>query len=673
MSASATAERGRAHLPSERHRLEQGLAGLSPSSPWDQLANFPITPLSLLSDDAIVVPEDWVAAGSSRQLSARTIRILDYLPKDETRAQCAYHEKQIRRIIFALLMIPRQTNTGVRRLAPKTWIGRSQLLLRAARWAIEHRFAPESLFRHLSLADLAEIALAVGVKATGDLNRDLIHYGARGLLIDVPNPPVQPRAPGERERSYKAGVPKSAAPKPVIQTQPFPDTFVTELLRRCLFLSRDVGTAIMDAYEQLADTSGWGVHTQGAILKRRLAALARLDWQVSDGSRLDSLPFSIALRSAGAKTRNVSHWPPQSWTELKGLFTYLQCANFNIIAFCTGARWSEHSGASLDCVSESDDATFRSRTFKLTNMVGGKLREWPLADEALAALRQQQRYARIVGGPTAKNLWVLLQPKAGGRMRGDAQNIMNETNTHFVRALGLDILLDGRPATHRWRATVARLGAMALIEAPRVLMELFGHRNMEMTLRYILSNPDIRAELDEAYGAAAYAMTRDLMEGASGLGGPAAPRLRSMLDEVAIASPGASPFIANNDDILDLLNLSGPAARIVRPGITCIKQAGQYGPCSKGIGAPNPARCKVACEHRLEDAQGARHADALISFLIARLASEDLASQPLLRANLEGQLLTQLRRFSDVRARWLKANSTALAIWSVAKAPGAHS
>src|SRR5690348_63529 len=105
----------RAHrLPHELHRLHEAASGVSLNDPWLKLRRFPITPLSSLGDDVIVIPAEWMPAGPSRSFGARNIRVLDMFPSGRPHRDCLYHEEQVRRTLFAFFMIPRRTERGVR-------------------------------------------------------------------------------------------------------------------------------------------------------------------------------------------------------------------------------------------------------------------------------------------------------------------------------------------------------------------------------------------------------------------------------------------------------------------------------------------------------------------------------------------------------------------------------
>jgi integrase len=651
-------------LPHESHVFESRKRNIAPNAPWEAIRSFAITPLSRLSDDVIVLPENWMPAGISQAPSKRRLNVLDFIPNGMERAVCAYHEQQIRRIIFALLMVPRHTQTGVRSLGPNSWITRCRKLFRAARWSLQHRYDSSSLFAHLSMADLADIAIEIGPAYVRAINQDLLYFKARGLINDIPNIAAETVAQTNPEQSYR-GLTSAQSDKPITsrQTQPFTDAFISEFIPQCLFISQQLGPPLLRAYTALSDYRQWGLCSGEGIRNRRLTLMQHLDWRLGDGSTITEMPFPVKLRCDGSNRHFSTEWPPRSWTALRDLVRFIQCANYHIVAFCTGALWSEHAAAEIDCINEYKDGRFSSRTYKLAGVVGGVQRTWPLPPQAVNALKIQQQLARTVAGSDVPHLWVkfkkTLDAESGARVFH-----MNENSEHFVRALGLEHLLEGiRPHDHRWRASMARLGAMSLIEAPRVLMYLFGHRDLEMTLRYILCNDAIRQELEEVYHAAAYALSKDLIHNAQTFSGPAAPRLQSMIESITSDQSGELPMAETLEDVISLLNITGPAARTVRPNIECIKQDGQFAPCSKGHGHPNPARCKVGCEHRLEHRDGRDEAHATIEFLVRELETKDVQEQPLVLAALQGQLLTHLRRFPDVRDFWLNNSGTANDVW----------
>lgn len=74
----------------------------------------------------------------------------------------------------------------------------------------------------------------------------------------------------------------------------------------------------------------------------------------------------------------------------------------------------------------------------------------------------------------------------------------NEYLRDFANRIKVDHLLDEQAFTnHLFRKIIARLVALALVNAPKILMDIFGHRTIEMTLHYILNNKTIQAEVKQ--------------------------------------------------------------------------------------------------------------------------------------------------------------------------------
>lgn len=647
-----------------RTRIQQSF---SPATiwemPWETLSDFPITPDSRLGDDQIVFPPHWMPAGQSRQISSRRLDVLNFLPPNIGRQRCAYHEQSLRRILLALWMVPRSLTTGIKTYKPNSYINKGRCLIYMVRWTLENRFSEGNLFRHLSLFDISEMGGNLEAVRVASVNRDLMHYFARGIIHDAPviSPPTQLKQRPEASRKHITF--PNGKDKEEGRWQPFSDLFVTEFGRRILWLVRELGPPLLECYRLIHDTSQWTVISQSAILARRQRIMREFVWRDTSGKVIDALPFPIKLRDDGTKTIDVQYWPPKNWPALAQMVTFLQCAHYNVLGLTIGARWSEVGSARLDCILE-DESRFESSTFKLASNFHGESRTWPLCSDALSAVRQQQVLARIVGGDRVEVLWVMFRDNKG-KERGDPANVMNENNVRFIHDLGLHGMLGGdRPHTHRWRKTIARLAALALIDSPRVLMDLFGHKNIEMTLRYIFSNADIRAEIEDAAKAAAYALTEEMLDEAEFAGGLAAPKVAQGLEDFRVRLGKEELGTEDVAEAIEIYSLGGSPFQLVRPGIFCTKRPGQFGPCTQRRGAPNPAACSSTCDHRFESMLGKANATEMIPYLIAKIEDPAIADFELTLAALKGQLLTQLSRFDDVREHWIRDSSTARDVWN---------
>lgn len=95
--------------------------------------------------------------------------------------------------------------------------------------------------------------------------------------------------------------------------------------------------------------------------------------------------------------------------------------------------------------------------------------------------------------------------------------------------------------TPPFRKTVARLVALALTQAPKVLMDVFGHKSIEMTLYYILADKDLRAEIEK--------VSREL--------------------RILSATQAIAEMVANDDSVN---SYGGPAAGMLKTAISTHKQ-----------------------------------------------------------------------------------------------------
>jgi hypothetical protein len=278
-------------------------------------------------------------------------------------------------------------------------------------------------------------------------------------------------------------------------------------------------------------------------------------------------------------------------------------------------------------------------------------------------LQQQKLSSLFTASGDDQPLFVSRQMgAANGKKIGSPMTYMGYAIQSFVNALELEGLLgDATAHTHRFRMTVARLAALALVDAPAVLFDLLGHDNFETTLGYMFSDPEARAEILEVARATEYALTKDVVEALPSAAGPAAPKMREALEHFRVQT-GKERFDTETlDEAVEVLMLAGAPFQIVRKGVLCTKGAGQVGACSSGRSLPNPAACRTHCVHRLELASAKAQVNETIQYLLSKIEGADVSE--MLRASFEGQLLMQLRRFDDVREQWISASTTVRAIW----------
>jgi hypothetical protein len=231
---------------------------------------------------------------------------------------------------------------------------------------------------------------------------------------------------------------------------------------------------------------------------------------------------------------------------------------------------------------------------------------------------------------------------------------------------------------HRLRKTVARLVALALVRAPRILMAVFGHKSIEMTMSYMLSDKNLRAEIEkvsrelrvvraaEVVLDIVYAEDKkdaELVNG--GYGGPAAEAIQraQKVYRERLHQMGDDFDVRTLSELAELLTLRGKAWVYVRPGIICTKFPGtESGPCNKSRGQPEPARCQTHCSHRLEEQFLRRDVDAAIAHAVDEYARMGKEGNELVQDSWASQIKLHLGRFEDIRRKWM-SNPTVLRIF----------
>lgn len=641
--------------------------------PWDELRRYEIFDGCLLGDEELVVPEHWMPPTAVSRLSKRTVRPSNAgVPADPETAK--QREEAIRRALLAL-WLPRMTNTGVRQYKPTPWIGNANLLLRLAEWQFDNLPTEDgSVFGGFTITNiLQEVlpALAPKKRARDNLRalfRTLVDAGMRGRISDWPRLYAEGESTNgnegptiERNRHGRTA-PTSVEKAEPRNWQPFSDTFVTEFIRRALWIHANLADQLIPLWSELhaitANEAARGRSTSDlSVIALRGAAIERVRWVDGAGKSITHLPFEIAHRDGVS-----DQWPPRRAGDINRMVSTLQAMNFGVIDFCTGARASELEAAQ-DTEDQGSDNRLHSITFKLIDEIGGKARDWPLHQAAVRAIEVQQRICRLVRPAGETHLWVIL---GGGDKLGKRLLNLTEPFVKAVDHLGLSGLTGkDRAHVHRWRQTVARLVALSVVGAPQVLMDLFGHRDLEMTLRYMLSDPRIIEDALKVAKETSYAMAEEAIaesiEGEAGCS--AATPLRAGLAAAGMQRSEKVFETSSLRETAEILTFNGRYWSLVRPGVICTKGLGQYGPCTKGRGAPDPGACRTTCDHRLETSRAKQGCEETLRALIVERAQAASDGNEMLLANLDGQILANLKRWDDVRSRVLSEHPEVQSIW----------
>lgn len=622
----------------------------------------------------LTLPSEWLPRGSGQnnRVVKFAARVAD---ADASESARDFAVLQMTRLALLYFLVPMPVGRGHALAAPTTWKDNLRILGLMVQEGLRRGGGPESgVLSCLTCEELAHINKGNGINAWLAKLAYMKHqYGWR----DAPKPDTAIRL--EKARKGTLAPVNNPAKGPGYLA--LPDDFVAQAGWRVSWLIENVGPALLKCAKAMIEVCeanplrGRNAHTCKA---RRVTALRRLlakwDWRTVAGAPLTSLAFPLYLVGrGGAQSDEPFDWPPKAPGRVLDLLKFLQISHLFVFLLSTGGRISEALSLNRGCIVDTTEGQARveGRTFKLVFDDNGQIRDWPLPELGLKAVQQQENLAHVLDklgrlytleppalvkksstGEVAA-LWVRIGAK-GEPMKGDHSTQFPQ----LVRALGLEQVLGLQPLhSHRFRKSIARLIALAIAAgAPKILMDLFGHQSIEMTLHYILTDPAIKSEMEEIAKAQVVMLAEAAIKEAETNGGPAAARIR---DAVAVEKARLGSQFGDSElhALAQTFTFSGTVWRLVRPGVLCTKGAQQSGPCNSRVGHPEPSRCRGNCDHRLEQAAFRDDVDRLLAEAVACLdravADDDEITAELWR----GQILANLPRFDDLAAKW-SANTT---------------
>lgn len=583
--------------------------------------------------------------------------------------------------------------------------------------------------RHFALiqpSDFATLPKTFAARCATELRR-MDQLCGRGVWLDAPMLERDPTATVDPAQPPKEAEPDQK-PDPHL---PLPDDYVAQMGHRSLWIIEHLGPFLLDVGEELLTEWRKSAHVGNSSKSSRkkilLSVLAARN--AGDPTDLASAPlrcpeppFTIRLSTHGEKAgrrfksaaaANASDdgdadeclepikWPPHNLAHFTGLCGVLQGAHFFIASMAMAARQSESMDLRRDCVVYGNDGQWRAagRTFKLVQAFEGEIRDWDLPEAAARAIEQQARLARMLEQmPWTDDLSALLNPEftafkgdhlwcrigSGGTNPREVPRDPNKFLRKFARMLDMDAEPSGQPLrTHRFRKTIARLAALAIDEAPLMLKHLFGHKDIEMTLHYILADKALAAEIEqiikelhmmrakapvEAF-VARLVNSEARKHGAdeidvdyAGYGGKAVDRLADTVEryrDQAVAGGrmrnSSEDFGADQiDDVVRILTGDGTYFNLVRPGVFCTKRLGEWGPCSRKKGQADRSNCQETCDHRLEEPWLRADADGCVADALAGYERAMVDDEVLLQSFWADQVRRNVVRFEDLRAKWMQ-------------------
>lgn len=559
------------------------------------------------------------------------------------------------------------------------------IVARAIQRAMAATTRAPSLFCCLTAEDLAECY--ADHRLSAELDR-LHILAAQGLWSDVPQkqPLLPVTDPGDLPVNRK----------PQHERIPFPpldDAWLMEIGPRVLWVINELAPNLLRLLERLPEVLTQVRREHQSMLSGEFSSL--IHEQLQREPWLDSLGrplvppflFQSGAASGKAKKNTKYEWPIRNWKQVCLLATTVQAAHMFIALLATAGRIGE--GATLDrsCVAmHADGEQFvHGRSYKLKHALFGEQRNWPAPAMLIRSLGQQARLAaawdwlpvsQTNAMPTSpqfdNQLWVSIGIQ--GRGPGVAVH-WGVALVELAKRLGVDPLPGGkRVHPHRFRKTAARLAGVALWNSPVVLKQLLGHRDIEMTLHYILSDPGIREEAEKVlrelrvmHCAETLQQVRDAVKAGlpTPFGGIGGARLASavIVHEAREQQSHRQWTTETPYDLAVEYTMNGKGWRL-GTGFICSKLPHEAGECRKGAsrhgehGEPLISNCQRTCPQRIDlpeqIAQGRQQRDVEEIcegyVAIATKAYDD--GQLLVAAGCLQQLNDELEGWPDIKARY---------------------
>jgi hypothetical protein len=551
------------------------------------------------------------------------------------------------------------------------------------------------LFGQITARQLKERHGSSWKKRASALEERLCHWSDVGYWNDV-----FAKQDTSAIHDLKSGKSRNSEPQhEPSEYKPLPDDYAALLAKHSLWLMREIGPNLVRIAPELA-----AMYAKSAELVRkgRLAPknvsgrhrdvayqiLEDFTWLDSGGRPLTGIPFRLALPN----NRDAHGRLPRTARGLFALMAYVQTAHLIIAGLTMGARESELLDMTRGCVQERTIHGERcyyvdSRTFKTAADHEGEWREWPVVAQVKEAVASQEllmsaldkiNAAKDPGYQPARDLW--------GRfaLKSDGQGEFAETNTwlrYYAEALGMSQAPGGQNFTsHRLRKTLARVVALALVDSPMVLYEIFGHRDIEMTLHYILANKSLKQEVEaiareinvmratevveimaqsELRRLAGQSLPGDLHGGCGGgAAGPIDAHVREELRKVH--ERGESWGADDAIELGRLLTNAGQQWMLVRKGVICTKSPGVAGPCSlKARGRPEPSKCSSECTHRLEREFLRNDVREILDTAVKAYEQALADEENGVAAYWGGQIRINIGRFPDIEREYVQRPSVA--------------
>lgn len=577
---------------------------------------------------------------------------------------------------------------------------------------LAHREVPELFARGIVAASKLPSPSADHLISGIDLSalRDIKTHSPKTMLIELKRMRMlrnmgfwRDVADEERPKLSELMTAEEPEANPRVDTDPhlpLPDEYAALMASRSLWLSENLCDNVIEIVADLSRELDAFIRRRGRAMskatfaRRAVKRLAAHVWRDSIGQTISAVPFPLAmpkevhvrkrhrLKLGDETEHEPCQWPPRGARELHHLIAIIQTAHYFTVALSIGARASEALSLTRDCLRRSADGSplITGLTFKLVERFEGEERDWDVPDAAVIAVERQARLivvtdrfhsAQANAKPSTEleagdNLW----GQIGVQSRDASGSLVNINRKlrEFAQALRMDVSPGGQNIrSHRFRKTLARLVALALTQAPKLLMEIFGHKSIHMTLHYILSDSSLRAEIETVTRELKVMRGKELIEDivaaeqapdeprTAGYGGFAAVTVVSAVSahRQRLHRNGKAWGVESAYELSELLTMKGDAWEYVRSGVICTKLPGEVGACNRKRGRPEAGNCKVTCDHRLEEKFMRNDVDGAIADCVAHLERARAEDDSMLESYWAGQVRTHVPRFPDVKAKWM--------------------
>ena len=562
------------------------------------------------------VPEHWVkrCLESDRQLR--------YSDDGEDKTQAS---AETLRVVLLLTLTPNQKNKF---LSPATAVSYGRVLYRVSMECSKRSQPIDGWWSRVSYTEMREIIKKFAVRLDGSLRR-LYH---RGFIADVPGSVVQDEDAQERDRQGETLLEQDQDTSR--EWQPLPDEYTAQCGQRCLWIVKHLGPTLLDCLEACAEwrPSSGRMSLESRTKRSRTSTKAQAAkkivegwcWTGPNGKPISRLPFAIHINVRTASPQYAKQlgvpvsvplsWPPETYDGLLKLIALLQSCHLWLFLLSSGPRWSTAASYNVDSLVEAPaDGSVPDRIkgskFKNTHQLGGEKRDWPVPPVLVQAFRQQARLATLVRrlehttdpDSLGNALWLNVSGRLG--RRGQTKLSANHDLDGMADVFGLRHLLDSenpRVHSHRFRKTLARMIALAMSSAQIILMDCFGHDDPDQTIRYILADKAIAADVIRMQRELTILMGVDAINNADKISGAMGETIREEVYRFQRVTGKGKLDPEDVYELADKLTHGGRTWMQVAPGVICTAPAMVSGPCGIPRGVhTDPSNCQSVCKMRL--------------------------------------------------------------------------